>query len=88
MSKCGNRNKSFNNYKKDIITTQSYIASLQTSQPDKNRINAQVQISHMGRQREGYAVDTNNYASVTGLGSPKRFSIKYDHDGIVSSILI
>ena len=42
----------------------------------------------MGRQIGVNSVDTNKYFSVTGSGSSKSFSIHYEDDGSISSMVI
>ena len=66
--------------------TQVDITVLQTSQTDYNRIPAQLQMSRIVSQRGFHSVSANNYASVNGLGSLKRFSIHCGDDGRILSM--
>lgn len=45
-------------------------------------------MTHMGSQRGGIAISTNNYSSVTGSGGSKRLSIQYDKNGRIYSMVI
>ena len=73
----GNRNITRNTLNINTKITQAAIAVFHTSHTNDNIITVQVQMPHIVRQIVVNAFVTNNYVSVTGSGSSKRFSVQY-----------
>ena len=71
--KGANSNVTCNTSSMNTDITQEAIVAFHTSHPQENNITAQVQMTRIKRQRGVNAVSTNNYVSVTTLGSSKGF---------------
>ena len=87
-SKRRNINVTHNTSNMNTDITQADVAAFHTYHTKNNSIPTQAQIPCMRRQIGGNPVSANNDVSVNGSGSSKRFSIQYDKNGRILSILI